>query len=105
MGIPYLIKRLQPFAISSMLGSKHPTCTANAEPNSDDINSAVIDGPSLAYFIYYRLLAHKSASLSQIDAVPSYAEIGRGVLAFLEQLEHCGLCVYADMYLLCEDCS
>ena len=47
----------------------------------------IVDGPSLAYHIYYRLLAHKPRTLNVFDATPSYEQIGEGFLAFLEELQ------------------
>ena len=55
----------------------------------------MIDGPGLAYHIYYRLLAHKNPILNVYDAIPSYAEIDRGTVAFLDELHNYGLTMYA----------
>ena len=46
----------------------------------------IVDGPGLAYHIYYRLLARDSISTA-IDAVPTYHEIGLAFRAFLDALQ------------------
>lgn len=82
MGIPGLTAKLQPYAVPAKLGSYHLDA-------SQDTSRVIIDGPSLAYHIYYRLLACKSASLNALDAAPSYHDIGQGALVFLDALrEH-----------------
>lgn len=50
----------------------------------------IIDGPSLAYHILYKLLAHKSPILNVLDATPSYKELGEGFIAFLDELQSHG---------------
>ena len=47
----------------------------------------IVDGPSLADHVFYRLLAHRSPELSPFDASPSYREVGEGFLTFLCELE------------------
>ncbi len=82
MGIPGLTAKLLPYATSAKLGTYH-------EDQSHDISRVIIDGPSLAYHVYNRLLACKPASLNALDANPSYEELGRGALVFLDALtEH-----------------
>jgi hypothetical protein len=53
----------------------------------------VIDGPSLVYHVYNKLLAYK---LSQSVNVPTYAEINTGVHTFLKSLIDHGIEVYCD---------
>ena len=95
MGIPRLTSQLQPYAGSAVLGCKTSQCS---EHQSNLLNASekkiVIDGPGLAFHIFYSLLACKSLSLNAFDAAPSYAEIGRGVTAFLEELRLYGLKMY-----------
>lgn len=78
MGIPGLTVKLQPYAVPATLGTYGDA--------SQDTSRVIIDGPSLAYHIYYRLLACKPASLNALDAVPSYQELGQGALEFLDAL-------------------
>lgn len=92
MGIPRLKKLVQPYAKSTVLGCKTPGCEEHP-----DSNQVIIDGPSLAYHIYYRLLAHKDSDLCPMDAVPSYKDIGTGILIFLDELQrHRVLMYYAN---------
>lgn len=79
MGIPSLTAKLQPYGASAQLGTYHRT-------KSQETSKVIIDGPSLAYHIYDRLLACKPASLNAWDAIPSYEELGRGTLVFLDAL-------------------
>ena len=82
MGIQGLTVKLQPYATPATLGSYN-------ENESQDTSRVIIDGPSLAYYVYYRLLACKHASLNAFDAAPSYKELGQGALVFLDTLnEH-----------------
>ena len=54
----------------------------------------MVDGPGLAYHVYYRLLAYRPASLNALDGVPSYSEIGKGMIIFLDELRAYGLVMY-----------
>ncbi|KAA6412694.1 MAG: hypothetical protein FRX48_03686 [Lasallia pustulata] len=85
MGIQGLTVKLQPYATPATLGS-YNSYNAN---DSQDTSRVIIDGPSLAYYVYYRLLASKPASLNAFDSAPSYKELGQGALVFLDTLsEH-----------------
>lgn len=97
MGIPHLISRLQPYAISSSLGCRNSDCLEHRSHTSRRIT---IDGPGLAYHVYYSLLAYKSSYLNSFDAVPSYAEIGQGAIKYLEGLEAYGLTMYGSLSLI-----
>ena len=92
MGIPRLISHLQPYFLSATLGSRSSGCV-KFDVGSSEKCIIIIDGPGLAFFIYYRLLANKSASLNAIDAVPTYDEIGKSFLIFLAELRAFGLTV------------
>ena len=102
MGIPYLRRRLQPYSESRCLGRNSIDCERHKLNTRAQNPNVIVDGPCLAYFVYYRLIAHKSISLGPIDAQPSYEELGRGVIALLNQLESSGLRIdriYFDGYL------
>ena len=94
MGIPRLISLLQPYAVSAVLGCKASHSSEHISNHPDEHNKVTIDGPGLAYHIFYALLAHKSHSLNALDAAPSYADIGQSVVIFLEELQHYGLTMY-----------
>ncbi|KAL9101612.1 MAG: hypothetical protein Q9163_003151 [Psora crenata] len=90
------------FATQTELGSRAPDVDNRVVESNHELTNVVIDGPCFAHFIYHRLIAHKPANLGPLDAIPSYAEIGRSVIAFLAQLEDCGLNIdkiYFDGYL------
>ena len=53
----------------------------------------VIDGPALAHHIYYRLRAQPDGSDGLIDDLPSYTQLGRSILGYLDALEDSGLIV------------
>ncbi|KAL8672453.1 MAG: hypothetical protein Q9168_003080 [Polycauliona sp. 1 TL-2023] len=82
MGIPHFAAHLEPYSINATLGYKDP----RSDPNAADPPKFVIDGPALAYHIYYRL-AHRSHALGAFDALPSYHQIGQAAVAFLSELE------------------
>ena len=93
MGIPGLTAKLQPYATSSTLGCGAPECIHHKNDGHDETR-VIIDGPSLAYHIYYRLLACKAPSLNALDAAPSYEELGRGTLVFLDALREHNVVMY-----------
>lgn len=86
MGIARLRKHLEPFAESIVLGCMTINCKEHSAQRE-----IIIDGPSLAYHIYYRLFAHKPAYLGPIDAIPSYNELGKAFLVFLDELVRYGI--------------
>lgn len=101
MGIPKLIQTLQPFAERVILGqcSSGSNDKRSARSIGSDllpilrIASVVIDGPSLVYHIYHRLLSFKvsflsspSSRLHPLQNQPAYSEINRAVLAFINYL-------------------
>ena len=94
MGIPHLSQFLEPFAVNRLLGCKTSGCEEHRH-KFDNPRHLVIDGPGLAYHIYYKIQGHKDGSLNAIDALPTYTEIGHVFLAFLRELEEYGLTMYA----------
>ncbi|MCJ1288229.1 hypothetical protein MMC26_007584 [Xylographa opegraphella] len=98
MGIPRLRGLLEPYFQTLTLGCSNQECT----DHKLSPKPVVIDGPGLAYVIYYRLLAWKPIHLNAIDAQPTYEEISCAVLIFLQALTNCGLKIeriYFDGYL------
>lgn len=75
MGVPGLKRHLQPFATYVDL----------------DKRRVIIDGPALAYHILYLCLA-KASRNSPLE-LPSYRLLGETVVAWLDQLEACGVSV------------
>ncbi|KAJ5151784.1 hypothetical protein N7492_010079 [Penicillium capsulatum] len=76
MGITYLTKHLLPYADTVKLGHGK----ADGLPR---IRSIVIDGPSLVYHVYYRLLAWTDTSIDVLDIQPTCDEVSRGFVSFL----------------------
>lgn len=84
MGVPHLITYLQPYATAVELGN----CSSEGHTPAHRVRyKVIIDGPGLAYHIYYRLLAWKTKSSNAFDAAPSYEELGRGAVIFLDELQ------------------
>jgi len=80
MGIPYLINSLRPFAQQDVLSGKG--------------KDACIDGPGLAYHIYFTCLGSRPSSVwNPYEAAPSYEEIGKTAIAWLDALQCGGLTV------------
>lgn len=87
MGIPYLTRHLLPYADAVVLGSSDNT-------ELPRLQSLVVDGPSLVYDVYYRLLASMSPACNVLDVQPTCNEVSRGVVSFLYQLASLGVEVY-----------
>lgn len=101
MGIPGMSKPLEAYATSTTIGCKTLGCDRHPPFNGQRIK-AVIDGPSFAYCIYHRLIREKPDWLTAVEIVPSYDEVGKGALAFLNELESYGVVIekiYFDGYL------
>jgi len=82
MGIPRLLQDLLPYAERAVLGN------VPADDESLKITCLVIDGPSLVYYVYNKLLAHHvSLSPSSSLAPPSYADINAAVVQVLSDFE------------------
>lgn len=93
MGIPRLTSHLQPYATLTNLGCNTPECSHHHRKHKE--HNIFIDGPGLAYHVYYRALSQSPAVSNAYDAAPSYSEIGQATIAFLHELESYGLLVYA----------
>lgn len=91
MGIPYLTRHLLPCADAVVLGSSDIT-------ELPRLQSIVIDGPSLVYHVYYRLLASMSPACNVLDVQPTCNEVSRGVVSFLYQLASLGVAVYEEEF-------
>ncbi|KAI4093695.1 MAG: hypothetical protein LQ344_002760 [Seirophora lacunosa] len=86
MGIPRLTGQLEPYSVPLILGYQTVNFSKDLADSSSSLTPIIIDGPGLAYHIYHRLLAHRSACLKGLDAIPSYGEIGRAFIAYLDTL-------------------
>lgn len=89
MGIPRLSQDLNPYAERVYLGTSPLSISAHK------IDQLVIDGPSLVYLIYNKLLAYRASRSPVLDGgLPRYAEINQGFHHFLSDLEKCGVHVH-----------
>ncbi|KAJ9606830.1 hypothetical protein H2200_008840 [Cladophialophora chaetospira] len=84
MGIQRLLQDLLPYAEGVTFGAA-PKGTLEC----NTIKNLVVDGPSLVYFVYHKLLSYqKSAALP-----PTYAEINQGVRHILADIQSHGVCI------------
>jgi hypothetical protein len=89
MGIPYLTKHLLPCADSVLLGGSRPDDQKLDE--TPRVRSVVIDGPSLVYHVYYRLLAWMGPLHDVLDPQPTCNEVSRAVVTGLVELARQGI--------------
>lgn len=83
-------KPLETYAVSTIVGCKTPECERHPSHNGRRIE-IVVDGPSFAYCIYHRLIREKPDWLTAVEILPSYDEVGKGALAFLNEVESYGV--------------
>ncbi|KAK6383398.1 hypothetical protein LTS17_002690 [Exophiala oligosperma] len=89
MGIPRLSQDLLPYAERTTLSS---ASQSSSQQETKPITSLIIDGPSLVYYIYNKLLAYKiSNSPTLIAQQPSYEEINQCITRFLLDLDARGV--------------
>jgi hypothetical protein len=89
MGISYLTRHLLPYAETISFGPRN-----NVESEFSYQQNVVIDGPSLVYDVYHRLLANMHPGCDILDVQPTCNEVSRGVVAFLCKLDTLGVEVY-----------
>lgn len=87
MGIPRLTSHLGPYFETRTVGCTKAGCSSVKDSKFSNI---VVDGPSLAYHVYFTLLSRSEAS-SAIDALPSYRAIAGAVTAYLDELCKCNI--------------
>ncbi|KAL3451338.1 XPG domain containing-domain-containing protein [Aspergillus insuetus] len=93
MGIPRLRHHLLPLSETIVLRKDR---VSDDEDGLPCVHSVVIDGPSLVYNIYSRLLSWFSVSNPcTVDALPSCDEVSRGVMVYLLHLEILGVKIQA----------
>lgn len=91
MGIAQLRRHLLPLSRPVFLQSY----TTSEYEGLELVKSVVVDGPSLVYNVYARLLSCFSATDCNIlDALPTCDEVSRGFMTYLLCLEMLGV----DMY-------
>lgn len=83
MGIPRLSQDLSPYAERVSLGSSCPP--TQTQPAEGVVTSLVVDGPSLVYSVYNKLLAYRPS------ATPTYEEINEALLHLLSEFTDHGV--------------
>lgn len=86
MGITRFTQDLRPYLERCIVG-----CQAK-DDSEIRIVSLVIDGPSMVYNVYNKLVAYASTAGNPVDlfALPGYAQLNAAVQSFLCDLELCG---------------
>ena len=87
MGIQRLAKHLFPYAENIQLKGSQTQLTSEITC----IESVVIDGPSLVYLIFSRLLSWADPVLNILDAQPTCDEVSSGVMLYLIRLMCSGI--------------
>ncbi|KAJ5116507.1 hypothetical protein N7456_000855 [Penicillium angulare] len=93
MGIQSLTKHVLPYAETVVLDGG--PSTTNSPPR---VRSVVIDGPSLVYHVYYKLLAWSDLTCDKIDPQPTCDQVSRGVASCLLQLKGRGIEIHAIFF-------
>ncbi|OCT51793.1 hypothetical protein CLCR_08209 [Cladophialophora carrionii] len=89
MGIQRLLQDLLPYAERVVLGASPRSATETTH-----VEALIVDGPSLVYFVYNRLLAyHCLNSLTSFALPPTYDEINQGVRQVLDDLQTHGITI------------
>ncbi|KAL2432261.1 hypothetical protein ABEF95_005004 [Exophiala dermatitidis] len=94
MGIPRLSQDLHPYADHVILGQTQSSSTAPpSEESGKHVHSLIIDGPSLVYYIYNKLLGYKAfrSCTTAAISIPSYLEINQAAHHFLDDLTNHGV--------------
>jgi len=85
MGIPHLTRHLLPYAKDALLAGE------KQREGDGSIQLVVIDGPSLVYHVFQRLLSKSKTKLETLDAQPTCDEVSLGVMVYLLQLKLLGV--------------
>jgi hypothetical protein len=110
MGIPHLVRSLEPYATTRTYPPARVITTA-ADSQSQDRGlrvdntrnntrkeSAIIDGPALAFHAYSRAIARRSFARNALEALPSYSEVNLIAVECLEVLEKHGFPIAAIFF-------
>lgn len=94
MGIPHLLHHLQPYATKVFLT---PSDHGNQqEPPESTSRHAIIDGPALAYHVYYICVNKREGARNAFEVIPSYRELGSATLAWLDQIQQYDVKMYVQ---------
>lgn len=87
MGVPRFMSDLLPYAKVATLGEPNPS--NDDKPN---ISSVIIDGPSLVYHVYNKLVAYRAFEAGNgVPRLPLYHEIIAATEFFLSELTDHGV--------------
>ena len=90
MGIPYLMHHLQPYAAKVFLTRSDD----GDEQQLKEPRQAVIDGPALAYHIYYICSGKRGGARNAFESIPSYHELGATTLTWLDEIQQYNITMY-----------
>lgn len=93
MGIPRLTQHLSPYATKVVF--QHQDASHDGEQRM--ATRVVIDGPALAYHVYYVCLSRHGKARNALEAIPSYHDIGSATVRWLEQFEEYGFSMYVAL--------
>ncbi|KNG80284.1 hypothetical protein ANOM_011524 [Aspergillus nomiae NRRL 13137] len=79
MGIPRLTRHLRPFAEAVLIEGR----LQKRQDGVHHVQSVVIDGPSLVYHVFWRLLSWSDSRTGFPDAQPTCNEVSCGVMIYL----------------------
>ncbi|KAE8357710.1 XPG domain containing-domain-containing protein [Aspergillus caelatus] len=79
MGIPRLTRHLRPFSEAVLLEGR----LQKRQDGVGHVHSVVIDGPSLVYHVFWRLLSWTDSRTEFPDAQPTCSEVSCGVMIYL----------------------
>ena len=96
MGVPGLVTHLRPYATPEVTGNGISMLPRGGQYRSHRV---IIDGPALAYYVYYKDL-ERSAAVTCPPAVnlPNL-HLGSAVLTWLDQCQAAGLKMYEYSYM------
>jgi len=96
MGIPRLMTQVSPYGEPV---TWHKRDNLSEDPPPAGRENIIIDGPSFCYFIHHKCLSSKIHARHALEAVPSYQELSGAAIAWLDELEMFGFCMYARCVL------
>ena len=82
MGVPRFMSDLLPYAKTATLGEP-----VQANDERSNIRSIIVDGPSVVYYVYNKLVAYRAFGAGTgAPRLPVYSEIIAGTEFFLSEL-------------------
>lgn len=87
MGIPHLTQHLLPFSDTVLLSRK----VEAKQEEPQNIDSIVIDGPSLVYHVFWRLQSSSGQKANFPDSQPTCNEVSCGFMICLLQFTIVGV--------------